>query len=220
MAAGCDKILALSMYPLEKDENQKLQVIPPLLRSNITQLRTTKENFILAYLVHSGYMQDIIQWHNENPCTIIHCFTDSGFVKKEKGGKWIFDDTLIFHSLQDALFIQMLASCSGLVSTAGFESICEALYLSKPVMMVPVKGQYEQFCNAVDAQRCGAGIHAHDFNITKLVNYRPFHHYDPTKYQSWANQTENLILQSLYELYPDEHPHSPIDKNAPLLKIV
>ena len=32
------------------------------------------------------------------------------------------------------------AECKGLVSTAGFESVCEAKYMGKPVLMAPVVG--------------------------------------------------------------------------------
>ena len=42
------------------------------------------------------------------------------------------------------------------MGTAGFESTCEAFFLSKPVLTVPVEGQYEQSFNALDAQRVGA----------------------------------------------------------------
>ena len=44
-----------------------------------------------------------------------------------------------------------MADCSAMASTAGFESVCEAMCLGKPVMMVPVEGHFEQYCNARDA---------------------------------------------------------------------
>ena len=68
------------------------------------------------------------------------------------------DETLSFHSLNDEKFLDLMASCSGLVCTAGFESVCEAIYLGKPVILVPMKGHFEQYCNARDAERIGAGI--------------------------------------------------------------
>ena len=51
-----------------------------------------------------------------------------------------------------------MASCSGLVCTAGFESVCEAMYLGNPVIMVPVAGQYEQACYALYGEYSGAGL--------------------------------------------------------------
>ena len=151
---------------------------------------------------------------------MIHCFSDSEYVRKEKKGLWKYDETLTFHSLQDTLFIKLLASCSGVVTTAGFESVCEAMFLSKPVMMVPVERHYEQYCNAVDAQKSGAGIHSAEFNISRLINYLPFYHYDNFNFQSWAVQTERIIMQSIRELYPSEHPNTPLTGDIPLMKIV
>ncbi len=220
IARGSHKVLALSMYPLEKTGNYKLVVIPPLIRSAILHSTIVREDFILVYLVNSGYMENIIQWHKENPDKILHCFTDSEMVKKEKKGLWKYDDNLSFHSLHDSLFIKLLASCSGVVTTAGFESVCEAMYLSKPVMMVPVEGHYEQYCNAVDAQKSGAGIHTAEFNISRLINYLPFYHDNNNEFQSWALQTERLIIQSIGEMYPNEHPIEPVSGDIPLMKIV
>lgn len=49
-----------------------------------------------------------------------------------------------------------MAGCRAYATTAGFESICEAMYLGKPVLMVPA--HIEQDCNAHDAMRAGAGL--------------------------------------------------------------
>jgi uncharacterized protein (TIGR00661 family) len=220
LAFGSDRILALSIYPLAKSKNQKLAVIPPLIRPEILEVAPERRDFILAYIVNSGYMENIIRWHNENPGHVIHCFTDSVKVKTEMKGMWKYDDTLTFHSLQDALFIKHLASCCGLVTTAGFESVCEAMFLSKPVMMIPVERHYEQFCNAVDAQKSGAGIHSTEYNISRLINYLPFYHNDHADFQTWALQTERIIMQSIRNLYPSEYPITTPTADIPIMKIV
>lgn len=62
-------------------------------------------------------------------------------------------ENLFFHKLSDTKFLQYMAGCNGLISSAGFESICEAFYLDKPVLMVPVKGHFEQLSNGHDAQK-------------------------------------------------------------------
>ena len=41
------------------------------------------------------------------------------------------------------------------MGSAGFESLCEAHYLGKPILAVPTQGQFEQTLNAWDAGRCG-----------------------------------------------------------------
>ncbi|MDI6402957.1 glycosyltransferase family protein, partial [Balneolaceae bacterium ANBcel3] len=42
---------------------------------------------------------------------------------------------------------QSLATCRGVICGAGFEAPSEALYLGKPLMVIPMKWQYEQQCN-------------------------------------------------------------------------
>jgi uncharacterized protein (TIGR00661 family) len=43
---------------------------------------------------------------------------------------------------------QSLESCTGLLTGGGFEAPAEAMFLGKKIMAVPMKGQYEQQCNA------------------------------------------------------------------------
>lgn len=52
-------------------------------------------------------------------------------------------------------FNQSLISCHGILSGAGFETPAEALHLGKKIMAIPIKGQYEQCCNAAALQEMG-----------------------------------------------------------------
>jgi len=45
-------------------------------------------------------------------------------------------------------FIESFINCTGILCGAGFETPAEALYLKKKLMVIPMKGQYEQQCNA------------------------------------------------------------------------
>ncbi|MGC4101423.1 glycosyltransferase family protein [Ferruginibacter sp.] len=45
-------------------------------------------------------------------------------------------------------FIESFISCTGILCGAGFETPAEALYMKKKLMAIPMKGQYEQQCNA------------------------------------------------------------------------
>ena len=66
-------------------------------------------------------------------------------------------------------FLRQMAGCKAYASTAGFESICEAMYLGKPIMMVPA--HIEQDCNAYDASLSGAGIVSNDFELERLLEF-------------------------------------------------
>ena len=46
---------------------------------------------------------------------------------------------LTFHKLHGEKFLRLMASSRGVACTAGFESVSEAAYLGKPLLMVPVE---------------------------------------------------------------------------------
>ena len=55
-------------------------------------------------------------------------------------------------------FLQSLASAQGVLCGAGFETPAEALYLGKKLLVVPMKQQYEQQCNAAALARMGVPV--------------------------------------------------------------
>lgn len=55
-------------------------------------------------------------------------------------------------------YLKSLERSRGLITAAGFESPAEALYLGKQLLVVPMKGQYEQACNAEALRRLGVDI--------------------------------------------------------------
>jgi uncharacterized protein (TIGR00661 family) len=55
-------------------------------------------------------------------------------------------------------FIRSLASCRGILCGAGFETPAEALFLRKKLMVIPMKNQYEQYCNAAALKDLGVPV--------------------------------------------------------------
>ncbi|MGG9961815.1 glycosyltransferase family protein [Ferruginibacter sp. SUN106] len=55
-------------------------------------------------------------------------------------------------------FIESLINCTGILCGAGFETPAEALYLKKKLMAIPMKGQYEQQCNAAALKTMGVPV--------------------------------------------------------------
>jgi uncharacterized protein (TIGR00661 family) len=55
-------------------------------------------------------------------------------------------------------FNNSLANCEGLLTGGGFEGPAEALFLQKKVLMIPMKNQYEQQCNALAASKMGVPV--------------------------------------------------------------
>jgi uncharacterized protein (TIGR00661 family) len=52
-------------------------------------------------------------------------------------------------------FLKSMASSAGVLCGAGFETPAEALFLQKPLFVVPMRGQFEQQCNAAALAQMG-----------------------------------------------------------------
>ncbi len=55
---------------------------------------------------------------------------------------------LTFVPVGKKAFNDSLVNCDAIICGAGFETPSEALHLNKKMMVLPIKGQYEQKCNA------------------------------------------------------------------------
>jgi hypothetical protein len=85
-------------------------------------------------VLNQGYTADILRWHAAFPDVELHCFCEKPKVEPV----WRYDSTLSFHRLDGAKFLQMMAASRGVACTAGFESLNEAAWLGKPLLVVPV----------------------------------------------------------------------------------
>ena len=64
---------------------------------------------------------------------------------------------LSFHEVHPVRFVEDLASCAALISTAGNQLVGEALALGKPVFVMPEARNYEQYINAHFVRQAGVG---------------------------------------------------------------
>jgi uncharacterized protein (TIGR00661 family) len=193
ISLGTNKKIGLSFTPLSPEKIENTIIAPPLLRNATLSLNIKQGDFLLGYMVNDGYSREIIDWHRSNPEVQLICFWD----KKDEPEIKHISENLVFHQLNDTKFLSMLAECKGLITTAGFESISEALWLGKPVLMVPVSGQYEQACNAIDAARAGAGILDDHFNISKFLKYIEDYKSQKKAFRKWEESGSNTIVQAV-----------------------
>ena len=189
------KKLGLSFREMPDNKYHKIKVVPPLLRKELFSIIPENKKYILAYMVNSGYSDEVIEWHKDHLDIEINCFWDKQGVSDEYSPQ----PNLTFHKLNDVKFMEYMKNCGGFVSTAGFESICEAMYLGKPVMMIPTEGQYEQECNAIDAVNAMAGISDTEFNISKLLDYMPKHKSVKEEFSGWVQNAEKMFLKEFIE---------------------
>ncbi len=98
-------------------------------------------------------------------------FDDNKLIKrlsKVEGVKWhVFSkhtkgkykiNNIRVKPIENDSFIKSLATCEGILCGAGFETPAEALYLNKKLMVIPMKSQYEQHCNAAALATLGIPV--------------------------------------------------------------
>jgi uncharacterized protein (TIGR00661 family) len=144
--------VALSFDALPDDLPSRIVVAPPLLRPGLERMRPRDEGYLLAYALNAGYGAELASWHRGNRNVTVHCYIDGG--ARALGAEP--SEGFHAHALDDTRFLRHLQGCRAYVGTAGFESICEALYLGKPALVIATAGQLEQTLNAWDAVRVGA----------------------------------------------------------------
>lgn len=196
-ALGAVKKLALSFTPFSNDEKQQIYTIPPLLRSEIEDIKPTTENYILVYMTQHSLADELLKWHAKNPKVVVHCFWD----KPQNTEIYKYSRNLHFHRINGQKFLEMMQNCKGLVTTAGFESVCEAMYLGKPTMMIPVPKHYEQACNALDAKRAGAGISGIKFDLTAFLDYIPHYQNISSDFQTWHSRSSFIFLREVETIF-------------------
>ncbi len=185
--------LAISFYSMDNPVKSNISVVPPLLRKDVFEQTEAHKDYYLIYLLNSGYKDEIVKWHQQNQHIEAHCFCDM----PETYDTLKYGENLYFHKLNDKKFLELMAGTKGLVSTAGFESVCEAMYLGKPVFMVPVEGHFEQFVNARDAHKAGAGIFDKKFDINKFVEYVGTCKPDPAIFKKWLHNSTEMFLNEI-----------------------
>ncbi len=197
---GCEQRLALSFREMERDKTERIVVVPPLLRDEVLSLSPEQGDYILGYMVNAGYADEVNHFHTHHPNVKMHFFWDKKGVAEEIK----VDDCLTYHQVNDDVFLKKMQDCRAYATTGGFESVCEAMYLGKAILMVPV--HIEQDCNAFDAVQTGTGIASDTFNLDILQEYCRTFHPNPF-FQAWVQKAQYRIVPQLIPQQKEERQH-------------
>ncbi len=191
-AIGSTELLGLSFDQQPDVPERRLRVVPPLLRNELGALKPTDESFFLAYTTQPGLRSVVYGAHHQQPGQALRYY-HAGIGNPQEQ----VDDTLTECGLDGQRYLTDMARCKAVITTAGFESVCEAMYLGKPVLMMPQPNHYEQACNALDGQRAGAGIASETFDLNRLIGYVPAHNTRANKrFRQWQSRVSGLFLAS------------------------
>ncbi len=134
-------------FPPLKTKAKDVSQIGVLLRTEVLQAEPVHGDHIVVYLRRFG-SPEVLQALEACGCEMrIYGLG----VQPSKG-------SLKFCEIDMHRFIEDLATCRALISTAGNQLIGEALYLEKPVLAMPEYGNHEQRINGHFLREAGAGM--------------------------------------------------------------
>ncbi len=137
---------------------------PPILRPEILAAKSEPGEHLLVYQTstsNSGLPEMLKR--TGIPCRIYGLRRD---LKQE-----VVDGTLSYRPFSEQGFIDDLRTCRGVIANGGFTLMGEAVYLHKPMLSVPVGGQFEQVLNSRYLERLGYGTFAEALNANKLSEF-------------------------------------------------
>jgi uncharacterized protein (TIGR00661 family) len=158
-------------------------IFSPIIKDAILKADITNKGHITVYLSH--YSDEVVmqslQGCKDVPFEV--------FSKTKKQVEVIGNIT--FLPINNNTFNASMISCHGVITGAGFETPAEALYMGKQLLCLPIRGQYEQLCNAAALK---------DFKVPIVDKLTPNFNIQIT---DWLSNTQQIPLQvtnSTYEI--------------------
>lgn len=102
------------------------------------------------------------------------------------------EGNLVYRPFGEQSFIDDLASCHAVIASAGFTLMGECVFLGKPLLAVPIEGQFEQVFNARYLAHLGYGAEASELNhdvIQRFLDRVPKFRHALTTFQHDANRS-------------------------------
>lgn len=123
---------------------------PPIIRKDIRDLNPTQGEHITCYLPafhHETLMEAFApfkdtQWH------IFSAYSDERY---EQGNA-------VIHPVSHEEFLASVEGCRGVVTSGGFETCAESMFLNKKLIVMPIRNQYEQLCNVAALKEIGIPV--------------------------------------------------------------
>jgi len=119
----------------------------PIIRKEIREATITNKGHYTVYLP---------SYDNERIIKHLKKFEKVNWqvFSKSNAKKKVVDNITILPVNKDS-FIESIISCEGVLCNAGFGTTSEALFLKKKLLVIPMKKQYEQHCNAAMLESMG-----------------------------------------------------------------
>jgi len=128
------------------DEN----IFTPVIRKQVRESEIDELDYYTVYLPAFND-ERLIEKLSHFWSTTWHVFSKHSKVAYQTGN-------VIIKPITNDAFVADMAKSKGVFCGAGFETPAEALFMNKKLMVIPMKGQYEQQCNAAALELMGVPV--------------------------------------------------------------
>lgn len=171
-------------------QNYGERIFTPVIRKEIRNISSTYNNHYTVYL--PAYSDErILKVLSKLKNTQWEVFSKHNNMKSS----W---NNISIRPIDNDAFIKSMASCKGMLCGAGFETPAEALFLGKKLMVIPMKGQYEQQCNAAALNEMGVPI-IKSLKTKHIEKIKSWVNHDTQIAIDYPDITENIIDMLLKE---------------------
>jgi uncharacterized protein (TIGR00661 family) len=125
-------------------------IFEPVIKKEILEATPTNKGHITVYL--SAYSDAVLL----KQFSKLKSFKFQVFSKQVQ--QVTIQDNVTFLPVQQQLFNESMITAQAVITGAGFETPAEVLQLQKKLMVIPIKGQYEQYCNAAALETFGVPV--------------------------------------------------------------
>jgi uncharacterized protein (TIGR00661 family) len=160
---GCDHyLIATFFFPTVR--RKRTTLIPPLLRAEILGAQRARGDHLLVYQTAEGHERLPQALAAAGlPCRI--------YGMRRELSEDVQEGSLLYRPFDERRFVDDLASARAVVAGGGFTLMSECVYLRKPMLSVPVRGQVEQVLNARYLQRLGYGRAAQEVDAAVIDEF-------------------------------------------------
>lgn len=142
-------IITTFFYPELRKEHTTL--VPPILRPEILGASRVKGEHLLVYQTAEGY--DALAESLARTGLECRIYGMRRGIETEQ-----VEGNLRYRPFSEAGFIDDLAGARGVIAGGGFTLMGESVYLHKPLLSVPIEGQFEQIINGRYLEKLGYGL--------------------------------------------------------------
>jgi uncharacterized protein (TIGR00661 family) len=137
-------------------KSKRSVLVGPVIRNEVAQRAPQKGNAVVVYTTDPTLKQKMIETFSK--------FQQVEFRIYGLDQEFTVQNCRFFKTSTDE-FLDDLSTARAVIGTAGFSMISECLYFRKKMLLLPLKGQYEQVLNAHYVKKLGLGTY--DFSITE-----------------------------------------------------